>query len=510
MTSNVLNLFIMENEIFVLNPDYIIKDDIKRFCLYNKLYINSYSSRTKTFIHPVHALIFSFFTSRRSLKQNIALISNVLGRTEENVKKIIYPFIENVKEIKLTLEGQNIRIPRNILINISKLKVEYTPSEFSVNLNRCYEEVDFKTKRISEAPRLITFMLTNRCVTNCCYCYADTKTKVSKEVPTERIINIIKEAKELNLYNIFLIGGEVFLHKEWDVILKTIVDNGFMPGNISTKVPITNQIMEKLKNTGFSNEIQLSIDSVDADILKRTIGTNDNYIGQVKKGISILENNSFNYKIETVLTRLTATKQNLKDLYNYLSTLRNISSWEIRAAMPSHYVNTDDYLDIKSERSNILELFQFIEGEIRSDASFQVFNALEQVNKEYFQSKEGSASFKGARCTALNEHMFILPDGKVTICEQLYWNPNFIIGDINTMGIQEIWNSSRALQLVNMKKQDLQSDSNCKPCKLFDVCYNVDRNRCWSDVVKAYGKDKWDFPDPRCKFAPSMKTSIVY
>ena len=26
--------------------------------------------------------------------------------------------------------------------------------------------------------------------------------------------------------------------------------------------------------------------------------------------------------------------------------------------------------------------------------------------------------------------MYILPDGKVTICEELYWNEHFIIGDV--------------------------------------------------------------------------------
>lgn len=44
--------------------------------------------------------------------------------------------------------------------------------------------------------------------------------------------------------------------------------------------------------------------------------------------------------------------------------------------------------------------------------------------------------FNGAVCSALNSHLFILPDGKVTICEQLYWNPRFIIGDAKKSGLK--------------------------------------------------------------------------
>ena len=30
------------------------------------------------------------------------------------------------------------------------------------------------------------------------------------------------------------------------------------------------------------------------------------------------------------------------------------------------------------------------------------------------------------------------------------------------------------------------------------------------DIIKAYGKDCWDFPDPRCCFAPAMKNKLSY
>lgn len=37
-----------------------------------------------------------------------------------------------------------------------------------------------------------------------------------------------------------------------------------------------------------------------------------------------------------------------------------------------------------------------------------------------------------------------MPDGKVTICEELYWHPHFIIGDLKKQTLKEIWNSQKA------------------------------------------------------------------
>ena len=100
-------------------------------------------------------------------------------------------------------------------------------------------------------------------------------------------------------------------------------------------------------------------------------------------------------------------------------------------------------------------------------------------------------------------------DGKVTICEQLYWNPRFIVGDVTKESIQEVWNSEKSMRLWNLDKRMLSSDSPCKECPVMEVCYS-ERNRCWADVIKAYGEEGWDYPDPRCEKAPELKNRLDY
>ena len=50
------------NDIYVLNPDYMMTNDKYRIVLYSKETVNEYSSKNWiSFLHPVQALIFSFF-----------------------------------------------------------------------------------------------------------------------------------------------------------------------------------------------------------------------------------------------------------------------------------------------------------------------------------------------------------------------------------------------------------------------------------------------------------------
>jgi len=102
---------------------------------------------------------------------------------------------------------------------------------------------------------------------------------------------------------------------------------------------------------------------------------------------------------------------------------------------------------------------------------------------------------------------FMLNNSCVSNC--IYWMPQFIIGDVSKQSISEVWNSSDAHKLMNLNRADIQESSPCKNCNLFKPCFDA-RNRCWVDIVKAYGKENWDYPDPRCAFAPAMINDLGF
>ncbi|MDY0324462.1 MAG: SPASM domain-containing protein, partial [Candidatus Carbobacillus sp.] len=92
---------------------------------------------------------------------------------------------------------------------------------------------------------------------------------------------------------------------------------------------------------------------------------------------------------------------------------------------------------------------------IKSAYPFEIILAgYEDINeyKKSFVEKEKIFN-KRAICTANISQFCILPDGQVTICEELYWQPNFIIGNILTNTIDEIWQSKKALDLYKITKR---------------------------------------------------------
>ena len=174
--------------------------------------------------------------------------------------------------------------------------------------------------------------------------------------------------------------------------------------------------------------------------------------------------------------------------------------WEIRGAFRSLYTQ-EDFSKIRPAKEALEQIGRWIE-KIKKQSSIPLLWVPDNGRK-YREAKNGSRSFEGARCSANYSHMVILPDGQVTICEQLYWHPQFLIGDLNCQTIREVWNSPRALALATPRRSDFSDRSACKTCRLLDACIEYP-NKCYAEVLKGYGKENGDYPDPRCIYAPEL------
>lgn len=500
---------IIEDDIYVLNPCYTMRNDLNRAVLYSSSLISDTCSKNWiSFLHPVQAMILSFFTYQRPICENIQLISIFLNKDEQIVRRFLLMFIENETVMNVIWNDHKILFPKKLIVKVSNFpsydyeKIDYR--EFAYQ-----SDVDLSSVRLNIAPLYLTFMITNTCVTKCEYCYADVKTKIKNKISTSRFLDIVDEAYRLKIKKINIIGGEVFLHKEWSIILKKIIDLEMCPEYLSTKYPLTNEIIFKLKNVNYINPIQVSLDSLSFEILSRSIGVNRFYIDNIKKGLLLLDQSGIKYRIATIITKYNCSNELFLDMFYFIRTLKNITDWRISPAGNSICINYDEFVKLKLKKDDINSLYTYIETNIIPMADFPILLNKSTHNRVFYTCATGSSDFKGAYCSALNNHMFILPDGKVTICEQLYWNPRFIIGDLNYDSLESTWNSSNAIKLANLSKKDICSASPCKECDLFESCYSA-RNRCWTDIIKAYGIDNWSYPDPRCAYAPPMRYPLSF
>lgn len=498
-----------KDQVYVLNPDYVLRNDIHRIALYAKESVNAYSSRNwNSFIHPIHAKLFSFFTYDRTLGENIELISSFFKKDVDSVSRLISPYLENTTPIYVNWKGKRILFPKNVLVQMKHLTTPFTPSQLT-KVNFDCQEIDLDTRRYYSGPLMVTFMLNNTCVTHCVYCYADVQTKVQHLVPTYRWLELIQEAKLMQVRQINLMGGEIFMHKDWDILLKELVDQGMSPEYLSTKKPLTKDLIIRLQNTGYRNCIQVSLDAYDVDVLSKSLGVDKGYLDRMERGIRLLDDSGLPYHIATVLHVYNGTEKALRVLFDFLLSLRHLSNWRISLVVNSIMINYGQFAELKLSKRQIDVLFHYVDEVLSPRSSFPILLNSIALDRSYYACTIGSKGFEGTLCSALNTHLFVLPDGQATICEQLYWNSRFIIGDVMRSTLKEIWKSERSLKLAYLQKNDLQKNSLCKNCELLESCYG-NRNRCWSDIIKAYGVDNWDYPDPRCKNADKMINNLDY
>lgn len=489
---------------YVLNHFYKLRHDLKRSYVLSPEFIDhKYSSFAQpnwtSRIHPILAMVLSFFSMPSLLSEIKKEISFFCNIQEEEADNLISLFINNRDNFRLKYEGIEFHFPKNIIITESDQFINptlYTPKEFA------YKELNFKQERFFIAPKTIVFMVNNTCATDCVYCYANKSIK-SPLISFNKLQQIIKDARNLGIVQFTLVGGEIFLYKHWKELLHLLDNNGLKENIISTKVPIDEDNIRQLKDLDIG--IQVSLDSVNSTILTKILNTKLDYCEKIKKTINLLDKYDIRFQISTVITKYNSTVDNLEQLFLFLNQFKNLRRWEIRIAFKSLY-SRKDFDTIKITRDEIKKIDQKIK-EIQKNSSINIQWTSEQEQK-YLRGQNGSINFKGARCSANYSNMFILPDGKVSICEQLYWNPNFIIGDLTKQTIQEVWNSPKALALAFPKKEHISASSVCKSCEIYDECMAYP-NRCIADILKAYGEENIDYPDPRCSKAPKFIYNIL-
>ncbi|MDF1549310.1 MAG: radical SAM protein, partial [Bacteroidales bacterium] len=421
---------------------------------------------------------------------------------EKKIISIVRNFIDNKKELNIEYEGKYYSFPKNVIVkNKTEMVRDYKPENFVIEV----EDLDYESSRLY-SPVDALYVVNTNCITDCIYCYANKSYNYSP-ITFENLSAIIKEAREIGMRNIDISGGELFLSENWDKIVFELLDNGFKP-YISTKVPIGKRQIQKLKDIGIT-EIQISIDSMNQDVLSRILNVDRNYHSRIIETLKKLDAEGFVIKTNTIITNLNSSKKGITELLEFLASLKNIR--HINLSPVGYSIYKTDFELFKPKVEDLKKISELVEkikrGRNIFGIDFNPYLSSELVNGEFRIKDQYFA--KRAKCTGNIENFIILPDGKVTICEELYWHPAFIIGDLTKQTIMEVWNSDKALSLQKLSQNKIQEKSACKSCNDFKSCRNMP-GVCWKFIIEAYGAENWDFPDPRCPLAPKPETAFCY
>lgn len=480
----------------ILNPYYILKPDKgKAFLLVRDDIRAKESERYNIVLHPIFAMILSCFDGD-DYDSSISRAANYLQIERSLVEGFVKRITDNEDFIKIVFGDKTVYFPPRIIIRSETAtllsRYQYRPEDFS------YSQLDISFGR-HQMVNDIMLMITTKCKTDCLYCYA-TKEKRDKTLPFSIIEKIVNEAIQLKIRSVDIIGGDIFTHKNWREIVELLYKNGFTPF-LSTKVELTENDVSFLKSVGVK-DIQISLDTLVKDNLLKIVRRKEDYYNNILLTLDLLEKYGIETFIHSIISSENSDIKDMKSIYDYIKNKPNIKVWRIDPATYSIPKGEEKFISYRANSKKLLELSEFFRNN-----SFNIpvrFSSLTVPTGKPAKRQIKSVDFFKNRllCTANYSSMFVLPDGQVTICEQLYWNPRFIIGDVTKQSLADIWKSEKALKLHYLQRDILSDKSRCKTCKYFIECRQKMGGVCWKEVISAYGADNWDFPDPSCPFAP--------
>ncbi len=498
-----------KNEYYILNPAYFLRNDVRRAVIgtfdFPDIEEHLYEKNALHIIHPITASMLSFFDGKNTLHKCISLISEYFCISVTDTEKIIERYIYNSEPLYIQYNDDYIILPINTLIKKQHYErsESYTASEFEIK-----EEVNLKSMRLYKPVKIIIEM-NFTCYTECKYCYADRKNpKAIKALDSDKLEDLIYQCRKMNIPSIEINGGEVLLHPQIEKILTTMSQCGYHPF-ISTKIPLSEDKLVLLKSLGFKH-IQISLDSINNKTLIRLLNVKDGYFERLSRTMYLLDEMGFEWQVNTVITKDNVSiNEEIKPLLTYLIKFKNIKSIKFTPMGFPMYKEASSFNAMAASLEDIKLVENYINEMRQTVHQIDLIFSRPNCKDDYLTQNKRQNFERRPICSANQKGFVILPNGEVTICEELYWNANFIIGNIIFQSIQEIWDSTKAKSLFYLNQADVSLDSICKKCSEFTQCRHY-KGVCWKMVTMAFGQNRWDYPDPSCPKAPKPDISFYY
>ena len=357
--------------------------------------------------------------------------------------------------------------------------------------------LDYSVNRVC-IPFSVLYLPTLRCGHNCRYCYADiTKAADPNELTFSELENIVNQAVSFQFSDFNLSGGDPFLRKDVFEIIEMLFSRGFRQ-DVPTKSPLTDAQIKRLKDMGVTR-VQISLDSpFSSEIVEYLTGRND-YFPEIMRTLMALGEAGFKVGITSVITVQTIDSVlAMADFYGKLGFIKRVSFSQVGGSIyrdfPELYPPPEKYEELEKEIERVKPHYP------------HMYIRYSYVKDSFFMDREerGDHFQKRPTCSGGKFAFVLLPDGRVTLCEELYYHPDFIVGDLKKQTIMEMWNSPEILRVVE-PNQDEFTGTVCFDCDTFYECH-TGKGRCWKRVLKAF-QDKPNgahWPDPLCPQAPQV------
>lgn len=158
------------------------------------------------------------------------------------------------------------------------------------------------------APLLLCVEVTTACNLKCKYCYAaSNQSHPVKTLSLETFNEIIKDAMNIDVFDINICGGEPFLHKDIEKMISIVLASNMGITIVSNGTSISKSLAQSLYTFGIIPYIQISFDGHNSELHNITRGMFDQAFSGFKNLVNAAGNinlspsvgivvNKFNYK----------------------------------------------------------------------------------------------------------------------------------------------------------------------------------------------------------------------
>lgn len=300
------------------------------------------------------------------------------------------------------------------------------------------------------SPYILKIHVNNKCnLNNCEYCYL--KKGDYSELKTEKIIDIIDQAKELGFRRIEILGGEPLLREDIPYLVEYAKKDKNIPQVtlFTNAILVTHSVAQKLKNAGLDKCI----------VGLSSLNKNGTFLNKVK-GIKELVKAGIKTRILTVITSKN------------INQLKKINGLSKRLGIKSYYIR----------------YFPKYKNDILFDIPFSKWKSviswlITDKGKNYWEMILHRVRLYEGLCPGGVNVISINSRGHVTPCPFA----DYKLGNIYKENLQEI--------VCNIKKHKkfIGHPEECKKCKLLKIC----GGGCKASSKVIYGK--YLKKDPFCK-----------
>ena len=497
------------NLIFAHNPIVNLRNDDWCIVAGNR-FRNTIDNEKNWIFRPNVGLIYTFFNGKRTVNDVAEIVSYFRNIKEQDnpqkaARRMVWKLLEEVDVLNSrSKNGKNIDFENRILLHaeeLADLDIDaplHDTNEFIANES---EYSHFSKIGKLKQPLLIQFIMTEKCATDCSYCYMDRSYNVDKNLmPWSRIKEMIEEINSFKIATIDLLGGDIFLYEHFWNVMDLLAEYRFPAIHLSTKTYISPEIAKRIKEHPAIASIQFSLDSTVPEIADYLTNTKGFY-QRIKESVK----NCKNAGVQQIDIKSVITPYNILTIPRLY---RDLDAWDVSTITvatygrsgkrhhPSLFNWEKDYIWLEKQLEKLkVELPHRIDQIGYQNGSPDE----EPVPKEEVLKKW---ELRTEVCTAGKTQLAIYGDGRVTFCEQTRIDEAHVLGSIKDNSIEDVWNSDFFNKRTLYTDKEMFKGTECYNCDEYIRC-RPGGIGCVRDAQTHFGTS-WG-PIPGCPMAPDSR-----